>query len=202
MNASAPEPDNDDGAGFVTTTFCAPAVPAGVVHAREVEDANTTDVHDDPPTVTVAPDTNPVPVIVTGVPPAVVPDGGDTDDTVGATADPRRTILPTGVPSQVVKYPTRTIFPSACTATESTPPFAPVPVVVVNAVSRVQFEFTRTTFRTGSPFQVVNSPPRMIFPSACSAAEYTRPPFVPPMLAPNSLSTLPVESSRTMPSTA
>ena len=37
-----------------------------------------------PPNVTLAPDRNPVPVIVTDVPPAVVPDVGEIDVTVGA----------------------------------------------------------------------------------------------------------------------
>ena len=37
-----------------------------------------------PPSVTVAPATNPVPVIVIDVPPAVGPDGGETPLTVGA----------------------------------------------------------------------------------------------------------------------
>jgi hypothetical protein len=37
-----------------------------------------------PPMVTVAPDKKPVPVIVTAVPPAVVPDAGEIPLTVGA----------------------------------------------------------------------------------------------------------------------
>jgi hypothetical protein len=37
-----------------------------------------------PPSVTVAPDKKPVPVIVTAVPPAVVPDAGEVALTVGA----------------------------------------------------------------------------------------------------------------------
>ena len=54
----------------------------------DVADPNTTNVHGAPPTVTVAPDTNPVPVIVIDVPPAVEPDTGDTDETIGeATLD-------------------------------------------------------------------------------------------------------------------
>ena len=43
--------------GFVTMTFCAPADFAGVVHVSDVADAKTTDVHEVPPIVTVAPDT-------------------------------------------------------------------------------------------------------------------------------------------------
>jgi hypothetical protein len=37
-----------------------------------------------PPSVTAAPETNPVPVIVTDVPPADVPDVGEIEVTVGA----------------------------------------------------------------------------------------------------------------------
>jgi hypothetical protein len=73
--------------GFVTMTFCAPADFAGVVHDSDVADAKTTDVHEVPPIVTVAPDTKPVPVTVTEVPPAVEPADGDTEVTVGASAD-------------------------------------------------------------------------------------------------------------------
>jgi hypothetical protein len=73
--------------GFVTTTFCAPAAFAGVVQVSDVADPKATDVHAVPPTVTVTPDTKPVPVTVTEVPPAVEPADGDTEATVGASAD-------------------------------------------------------------------------------------------------------------------
>jgi hypothetical protein len=43
-----------------------------------------TPVADVPPTFTVAPERKPVPVMVTDVPPEVVPDVGDTELTVGA----------------------------------------------------------------------------------------------------------------------
>ena len=71
---------------FVTTTLAVPAEPAGVTAVIEVELTNTTLVAAEPPTVTVAPDTNPVPVIVTAVPPAVEPLTGDTEVTVGGAA--------------------------------------------------------------------------------------------------------------------
>ena len=45
---------------------------------------NVTPVADVPPTRTVAPETKLVPLIVIVVPPAVVPDVGDTEVTVGA----------------------------------------------------------------------------------------------------------------------
>ena len=67
---------------LVTTTFLAPALPAGVVQVIDVA-VTTTLVHATPPTVTVAPETKPVPVMVIGVPPAVDPDDGVIDVMVG-----------------------------------------------------------------------------------------------------------------------
>ena len=67
----------------MTTTFLAPTVPAGVVHVIEVDETTTTLVHDEPPTVTVAPDANPVPVMVIAVPPLTVPDELETAETTG-----------------------------------------------------------------------------------------------------------------------
>jgi len=72
---------------LVTTIFCAPAVPAGVVQVIDVADTTVTLVHAAPPTVTVAPDKKFVPVIVIAVPPALVPELPDTPDTVGAAAN-------------------------------------------------------------------------------------------------------------------
>ena len=72
--------------GFVTTISLAPTAPVGVTAVNDVELTNTTLVAAEPPTVTVAPDTNPVPVIVTAVPPAVEPLTGDTEVTVGGAA--------------------------------------------------------------------------------------------------------------------
>ena len=62
----------------------APAACAGVVAVIEVLLTNVTPVAAVPPNVTVAPDTKFVPVMVTGVPPRVVPDVGETDVTPGA----------------------------------------------------------------------------------------------------------------------
>ncbi len=70
--------------GVVTTTFLAPAVPAGVVAVIEVALTTTILVADTPPMVTVAPLTKFVPVIVTLVPPAVGPEAGAIAVTVGA----------------------------------------------------------------------------------------------------------------------
>ncbi len=72
---------------LVTTIFCAPAVPAGVVQVIDVADTTVTLVHAAPPTVTVAPDKKFVPVMVIDVPPATVPDVPETLDTLGAAAN-------------------------------------------------------------------------------------------------------------------
>ena len=72
--------------GLVTTTSLAPAVPAGVVAVIEVALVKMTLVAGVPPTVTVAPVTNPVPVITITVAPAVGPVTTSRDVTVGAAA--------------------------------------------------------------------------------------------------------------------
>ena len=69
---------------FVTTTFFAPTVPAGVVQVIDEADTTVTPVHAAPSTETVAPATKPVPVIVIAVPPAVLPDVGAIAVIVGA----------------------------------------------------------------------------------------------------------------------
>ena len=66
----------------MTTSFT-PAVPGGVVTAIVVEVVVPTTALP-PPTVTVAPELNPVPVITITVPPAVVPEVGLIDVIVGA----------------------------------------------------------------------------------------------------------------------
>jgi hypothetical protein len=72
--------------GFVTVAVTAPALPAGVVAVISVPLTATTFVAAVPPNVTVAPAAKFVPVIVTDVPPAVVPLFGDTLVTVGGEA--------------------------------------------------------------------------------------------------------------------
>ena len=69
---------------MVTTTFTAPAVCAAVVAVIEVLLTTATLVDAVPPKLTLAPDRNPVPVMVTAVPPAVLPEVGEIADTVGA----------------------------------------------------------------------------------------------------------------------
>jgi len=69
---------------FVTTTLTAPAAWAGVTEVIVVLFVTETFVAATPPKETVAPDTKPVPVIVTDVPPFVVPLFGEIADTVGA----------------------------------------------------------------------------------------------------------------------
>lgn len=69
--------------GLVTTTLAVPTAPLGVVQVRLVDDTKDTLVQADPPIETVAPDTNPVPVTVTAVPPVSSPELGAMDVNVG-----------------------------------------------------------------------------------------------------------------------
>ena len=62
----------------------APADPEGERHVIWVADVTVTEVHELAPKVTVAPVRNPVPVIVTEVPPSSAPVVGETELTVGA----------------------------------------------------------------------------------------------------------------------
>jgi hypothetical protein len=68
---------------LVTATVTAPAAPAGVVAVIDVLLATVTPVAATPPNVTVSPAAKFVPVIVTDVPPDVVPLEGLTLVTVG-----------------------------------------------------------------------------------------------------------------------
>ncbi|CAB4845432.1 unannotated protein [freshwater metagenome] len=69
--------------GFSTKTPPVPALPAEVVQVIEVAETTDKPVHRKPRTLTVAPATKPVPVIVIAVPPAVLPDAGATVVIVG-----------------------------------------------------------------------------------------------------------------------
>ena len=69
--------------GLVTTTSLAPEAPAGVEQVIEVSETTMMLVQPVPPIVTVTPVTNPVPVIVIVVPPAVGPLEGATELMVG-----------------------------------------------------------------------------------------------------------------------
>src|SRR5262249_48024505 len=71
---------------LVTVTFTAPAACAGVVAVILAPLTTVTPVAAAPPMLTVAPATNPVPLIVTSVPPAVVPETSVTLRTLGASA--------------------------------------------------------------------------------------------------------------------
>ena len=70
--------------GLLTTTFTAPAAWAAVVAVIDVLLPTTTVFAAIPPRLTVAPNWNPVPVIVTPVPPLVGPEFGAIAVTVGA----------------------------------------------------------------------------------------------------------------------
>jgi len=69
---------------LVTTILTAPAACAGAVAVIEVPLTTATPVAVVPPKLTVAPARNPVPLIVTAVPPLVLPELGETPVTVGA----------------------------------------------------------------------------------------------------------------------
>ena len=77
----------------------------------EVDETTTTLVHDAPPTVTVAPDAKPVPVIVIDVPPLTVPDELDTDPTTGGVVliaiacAPATLLAPVGTDVDVITFP-------------------------------------------------------------------------------------------------
>lgn len=62
---------------LVTTTLAVPAECAGVVAVIEVPLTTVTPVAEVPPTLTPAPERKPAPVMVTDVPPAVVPEAGE-----------------------------------------------------------------------------------------------------------------------------
>lgn len=72
--------------GLVTTTLTAPAAWAGVVAVIEVLLPKLTPVAAVPPKLTVAPDTKFEPVMLTNVPPAVVPEAGEIKLIAGAGA--------------------------------------------------------------------------------------------------------------------
>ena len=69
---------------LVTTTLVAPAAWAGVVAAIVVLFTTETPVAEVPPSFTVAPARKPVPLMVTAVPPLMVPGLGEIEVTVGA----------------------------------------------------------------------------------------------------------------------
>ena len=72
---------------FVTVTFTAPAAWAALVAVIDVLLTSVTPVAAVPPRLTVAPARKPVPVIVTAVPPLIVPELGVIEVTVGAGLD-------------------------------------------------------------------------------------------------------------------
>jgi hypothetical protein len=79
--------------GVVTSTLAAPALPAGVVAVIVVSLTTVTPVADAPPMVTVVAPVKSVPVIVTAAPPAVGPEAGEIELTVGG-AGSRVTVIP------------------------------------------------------------------------------------------------------------
>lgn len=83
---NAPVLVTDSASGLVTTTSVLPAEFAAVTQVIEVEAMNVTGVQATPPIETVAPSTKSVPVIVTVVPPEIVPEIGETETKVGTPA--------------------------------------------------------------------------------------------------------------------
>ena len=69
--------------GFVTTIALVPVVLAGVSQVMDVEETTVMFAHGNPSTVTVRPETKPVPVIVIVVPPTVAAAEGETPEIVG-----------------------------------------------------------------------------------------------------------------------
>ena len=67
----------------VTITPTVPAVPDDVMHTIEVSFVTEKLATAEVPKVTLVAPVNPIPVIVTDVPPTVVPEVGATDDTTG-----------------------------------------------------------------------------------------------------------------------
>jgi hypothetical protein len=67
----------------VTSTLAVPAEWAGVTAVIDVDETTVTLVAAAPPIVTAVAPVKPVPVMVTGVPPAVVPELGEIALTVG-----------------------------------------------------------------------------------------------------------------------
>jgi hypothetical protein len=133
--------------GFPTVTITAPALPAGVVAVIWVPLTTTTLVAAAGPNVTVAPTVKFVPVIVTAVPPAVVPLFGLTPVTVGAgpVNAPNATICITHGPAElnaalalllpaVVTTLSSAISPSGAVITRDVKPL-PAAVVVVATMS-------------------------------------------------------------------
>src|SRR5690606_29403147 len=96
--------------GLVTLTSAAPAARAGVVTTIAVEVSEAT-AAGAPPIVTVAPETNWLPVIVTLVPPLVGPDAGVTAEMTGVGA------IAVNVPGAVAACPSGRV---TVTATEPT----------------------------------------------------------------------------------
>jgi hypothetical protein len=77
----------------------------------EVDETTTTLLHDEPPTVTVAPDANPVPVIVIAVPPLTEPDELETPEMAGGVVltameyEPAILFVPLGTEVDVITFP-------------------------------------------------------------------------------------------------
>ena len=139
---------------LVTTTFTDPAACAVVVPVMVVF-AIVNAVRAEPPSETVAPVPNPVPVTVTDVPPAIAPVFGVTDATVGAATYVKQ---PVHVPLCVSEFVTVTFTDPAAW-------LVVVPVIVVALiVATVSDEPLRDTvapLRNPVPATVTEVPPAL-----------------------------------------
>jgi hypothetical protein len=132
--------------GVVTSTLTAPAAWAGVVQVMLVALTTLTLVAAVPPMVTPVAPVKPVPVIVTLVPPAVLPVGGLMTVTVGA-----------GVPGATVKVVLAlladAVFPATSLAVPAAMvmPSVPVPVMLLRVTVRVVPEPVTATVPSAVP---------------------------------------------------
>lgn len=141
--------------GLVTVTLTAPAACAAVVAVIDVASTNTTFVAGTPPIVTVAPETNFVPVMVTLVPPSVVPDGGAMLEIVGAVEAYVKPFV--SVALWVSEFVTVTFTaPAACAGVVAVIDVAPTTTTLVAGTPPIDTVAPATKF---DPVIVIGVPP-------------------------------------------
>ena len=144
----------------VTVKVTAPALPAGDTAVISAALTTTTLVAAAVPNVTVAPETNPVPVIVTAVPPAGGPLLGETT----------LTVTPVTYVKPLAKLP---LWPPGFVTVTLVAPAVPAGVVAVIVVL-----FETTTFVAAVPPNVIVAPEAKFIPVIVTAV----PPAVAPLL--------------------
>lgn len=161
-----PEPVPDSVLGFVTIISLAPTTPAGVTALNDVALTHTTLVAADPPTVTVAPDTNPVPVIVTTVPPAVEPLTGDTEVTVGGAPYVYKPVPVPANPDVAVFVTTMFVAPAELAGVVAV---MLVALTTVTPVAEAEPNRTVAPLSKSVPVMVTDVPPAMLPPAGVTA---------------------------------